>query len=91
MKIPCRHNRTQKSLFKFKKIVAGLVIFVVLLTISNLGTSIAAAYLAKDTTINDNNDLMWIQMNRSVRKLWQKILTMNALIMKLRVDAASVI
>ena len=32
--------------------------FVVLLTLSNLGTSIAAAYLAKDTTTNDKDELV---------------------------------
>lgn len=61
-----RHNRTQKSLFKFKKIVTGLVIFVALLTICNLGTSIAAAYLAKDTTINENNELINVDTNEAI-------------------------
>jgi hypothetical protein len=43
----------QKSLFRFKKVVIGLAVFVALLTLSNLGTSFAAAYLAKDTATND--------------------------------------
>ena len=35
-----------------------LSILVLLLTLSNLGTSFAAAYIAKDTTINDKEELV---------------------------------
>ena len=37
---------------------ARLSILVLLLTLSNLGTSFAAAYLAKDTTVNDKEELV---------------------------------
>lgn len=60
------HLKMQKDLFRFKKIVIGLAIFVVLLTLSNLGTSFAAAYLAKDTTTNDNNELVDTTSNEAV-------------------------
>lgn len=43
-----------------------LGIFVILLTICNLGTSIAAAYLAKDTTINDKNELVDMNTGEAV-------------------------
>ena len=56
----------QKDLFRFKKVVAGLLVFVVLLTLSNLGTSFAAAYLAKDMTTNDNNDLVDTRTNEAI-------------------------
>lgn len=42
--------KTQRDLFKVKKVVAGLVAFTCVLALSNLGTSFAAAFLAKDTT-----------------------------------------
>ena len=35
-----------------------LLVFVVILALSNLGTSFASAILAKDTTTNDNNELV---------------------------------
>lgn len=60
------HLKMQKDLFRFKKIVIGLAVFVVLLTLSNLGTSFAAAYLAKDTTINHKNDLVDTTTNEAV-------------------------
>jgi len=41
--------QTQRELFKVKKVVAGLVVFTCILALSNLGTSFAAAFLAKDT------------------------------------------
>jgi hypothetical protein len=41
--------KTQRELFKVKKVVIGLVIFTFILALSNLGTSFAAAFLAKDT------------------------------------------
>jgi hypothetical protein len=56
----------QKDLFRFKKVVIGLCAFVVLLTLSNLGTSLAAAYLAKDTTTNSNSDLIDTKTNEAV-------------------------
>ena len=43
-----------------------LGIFVILLTICNLGTSIAAAYLAKETTINDKNELIDMDTGEAV-------------------------
>lgn len=48
----------QRQLFKFKKIMIGLAVMVFLLTLSNLGTSFAAAYLAKDTTVNEKQELV---------------------------------
>lgn len=60
------HLKMQKDLFRFKKLVIGLAVFVVLLTLSNLGTSFAAAYLAKDTTTNDNNELVDTTTNEAV-------------------------
>jgi hypothetical protein len=56
----------QKDLFRFKKVLVGMAVFIVLLTLSNLGTSFAAAYLAKDTTTNDNNDLIDTRTNEAV-------------------------
>jgi hypothetical protein len=41
--------QTQRELFKVKKVVMGLVAFTCVLAVSNLGTSLAAAFLAKDT------------------------------------------
>jgi len=52
------HVETQKELFRFKKVVIALTAFVVLLALSNLGTSFAAAYLAKDTSTNKNDQLV---------------------------------
>jgi hypothetical protein len=60
------HLKIQKDLFRFKKVVIGLAVFVVLLTLSNLGTSFAAAYLAKDTTTNANNELVDTTTNEAV-------------------------
>jgi len=51
------HLATQNKLFKTKKIALGLAGLVVLLAISNLGTSLASAYLAKDTQINFESEL----------------------------------
>ena len=45
----------QKSLFQMKKIIVGLLVFVVILALSNLGTSFASAILAKDTTTNSES------------------------------------
>lgn len=43
------HVHTQRKLFQFKKIIIGLAVLVVILALSNLGTSFAAAILSKDT------------------------------------------
>jgi len=55
---PLEQMAQQRQLFKFKKIMIGLSVLVVLLTLSNLGTSFAAAYLAKDTSVNDKDVLV---------------------------------
>jgi hypothetical protein len=46
--------KTQKQLFQVKRIMFILLAIVVVLAVSNLGTSFAAAYLAKDTTTNES-------------------------------------
>mmetsp|Transcript_25041 Transcript_25041/g.35796 ORF Transcript_25041/g.35796 Transcript_25041/m.35796 type:complete len:317 (-) Transcript_25041:32-982(-) len=43
------HVHTQRKLFQFKKIIIGLAVLVVILALSNLGTSFAAAILSRDT------------------------------------------
>lgn len=43
------HLQTQKSLWKFKKIAASFFVIIIVLALSNLATSFAAAYLSKDT------------------------------------------
>lgn len=43
------HVHTQRKLFQFKKIIIILAVLVVILALSNLGTSFAAAILSKDT------------------------------------------
>ena len=43
------HVQTQRKLFQFKRIIIGLAVLVVILALSNLGTSFAAAILSKDT------------------------------------------
>lgn len=53
-----QHMQQQKQLFKFKKIMISLAALVFLLTLANLGTSFAAAYLAKDTTVNNKGALV---------------------------------
>mmetsp|Transcript_3661 Transcript_3661/g.5999 ORF Transcript_3661/g.5999 Transcript_3661/m.5999 type:complete len:202 (-) Transcript_3661:185-790(-) len=45
--------KTQRELFKMKKLVMGLVATTSVLAASNLGTSLAAAFLAKDTTTSN--------------------------------------
>ena len=47
-KLMQEHVQTQRQLFQFKKIIIGLTILVVILALSNLGTSLAAAILSKD-------------------------------------------
>jgi len=54
-KIVKESMNTQRELFKLKRVVVALVGFAFLLTLSNLGTSVAAAFLAKDTTTTNNN------------------------------------
>jgi hypothetical protein len=56
----------QRQLFKFKKIMIGLSVVVFLLTLSNLGTSFAAAYLAKDTSVNDKDVLVNSHTNKAL-------------------------
>ena len=46
------HLQAQKSLWKFKKIAAAFFGIIVILAVSNLATSFAAAYLSKDTMAN---------------------------------------
>jgi hypothetical protein len=50
--------KMQKSMFQMKKIIIGLMVFVVILALSNLGTSFASAILAKDATTNDKDELV---------------------------------
>lgn len=47
--------KSQKELFKVKKVLGGLVGFTVLLACCNLGTSLTAAFLAKDTKSVDGS------------------------------------
>ncbi len=48
-KLMQEHVQTQRKLFQLKKIIIGLAVLVVILALSNLGTSFAAAILSKDT------------------------------------------
>eukprot|EP01083_Nonionella_stella_P198627 729118_1 len=45
---------TQKQLFRVKRVMFVLLALVVILALANLGTSFAAASLAKDTTTSTN-------------------------------------
>lgn len=47
----------QNQLFRTRRIMFVLLALVVILAISNLGTSFAAAHLAKETTTNENDEL----------------------------------
>lgn len=47
----------QNQLFRTRRVMFVLLALVVILAISNLGTSFAAAHLAKDTTANSNEQL----------------------------------
>lgn len=47
------HLEMQKGMFKLKKVIGFLVVLVLILAVANLGTSFAAAILAKDTTTNE--------------------------------------
>jgi len=51
------HIYTQTQLFRTRRIMFVLLALVAFLALSNLGTSSAAAYLAKDTTTNENEEL----------------------------------
>ncbi|KAL3800090.1 hypothetical protein ACHAW5_005669 [Stephanodiscus triporus] len=55
----------QKSMFQMKKIIAGLLAFVFILALTNLGTSFASAILAKDTMTN-NGQLVDKNTNEAV-------------------------
>jgi hypothetical protein len=48
---------TQKQLFRARRAAFALLALVVILALSNLGTSFAAASLAKDTTTSSNEEL----------------------------------
>jgi len=56
----------QRQLFKLKKVIIGLAAVVLLLTLSNLGTSFAAAYLAKDTSVSDKEELVNSKTNEAL-------------------------
>ena len=49
---------TQKQLFRVKKVMFVLLALVVVLALANLGTSFAAASLAKETTTSTNAELL---------------------------------
>ncbi|KAL7560943.1 hypothetical protein ACA910_022431 [Epithemia clementina (nom. ined.)] len=59
-------QREQKKAVNLKKAVIGLVIFAALLSVANIGTSFAAARLAKDTKISFNGDLVSKDTNSRV-------------------------
>mmetsp|Transcript_20792 Transcript_20792/g.43402 ORF Transcript_20792/g.43402 Transcript_20792/m.43402 type:complete len:509 (+) Transcript_20792:117-1643(+) len=48
--------RVHKRAGMMKKLIYALIAFVVLLSLSNLGTSVAAAFLAKDVTADDGSE-----------------------------------
>ncbi|KAL7450451.1 hypothetical protein ACHAWC_002363 [Mediolabrus comicus] len=50
-----QHLKMQKDMFKMKKVLGGLIAFTFLLALSNLGTSLAAAWLSKDTTTSNGS------------------------------------
>jgi len=50
-------NETNKKLFKTRGIAICLMVLVVLLTLANIGASFAAAHLAKDTVVNENEEI----------------------------------
>jgi len=49
--------KTQKQLFRTRRIALVLLALVVILAVANLGTSFAAAHLAKDTTTSSSAEL----------------------------------
>jgi len=55
----------QRSMFQMKRIIFGLLAFVVVLALANLGTSFASAILAKDTTTS-NGQLVDKKTNEAV-------------------------
>ena len=68
--IGSEHTNVCEHLISFPTLLMSphsrLVILVLLLTLSNLGTSFAAAYLAKDTSINDKEELVHANSKQTV-------------------------
>ena len=54
-KLMQEHIAVQRSLWKFKQIAAAFFVLIVILGIANVGTSFAAAIIAKDTTASGGN------------------------------------
>ena len=54
-KLMQEHIAVQRSLWKFKRIAAAFFVLIVILGIANVGTSFAAAIIAKDTMVIDGN------------------------------------
>mmetsp|Transcript_17127 Transcript_17127/g.26076 ORF Transcript_17127/g.26076 Transcript_17127/m.26076 type:complete len:383 (-) Transcript_17127:281-1429(-) len=54
-KLMQEHISVQRSLWKFKRIAAAFFVLIVILGIANVGTSFAAAIIAKDTTASGGN------------------------------------
>jgi hypothetical protein len=54
-KLMQEHISVQRSLWKFKQIAAAFFVLIVILGIANVGTSFAAAIIAKDTTASGGN------------------------------------
>jgi cell division protein FtsL len=51
------HMETQTKLFRMRQIMLVLLVLVVILAVSNLGTSFAAASLVRDTDTSSNTEL----------------------------------
>jgi hypothetical protein len=56
----------KKDVSHLKKVVCGLVCFVFILALSNLGTSFASAILAKETKVDEESGTMRIKSTNSV-------------------------
>ena len=54
-KLMQEHIAVQRSLWKFKRIAAAFFVLIIILGIANVGTSFAAAIIAKDTTASGGN------------------------------------
>jgi len=54
-KLMQQHISVQRSLWKFKRIAAAFFVLIVILGIANVGTSFAAAIIAKDTVASGGN------------------------------------
>ncbi|KAL9187457.1 hypothetical protein ACHAXT_001560 [Thalassiosira profunda] len=65
-KIMQEQLETQKQLFRTRRVAFVLLALVVLLALSNLGTSFAAAHLAKDTTVTSTEALAHKQTGDTV-------------------------